>query len=358
MPSGWGENIWIDCIGLKEWRFCSILQKDILLHGNIDMLQKGAFMRRLVVRELAMAKNFSMAKLEREAHLDRQTARRLWRNPSYNARPATLEKVATALGVHASELFREESEEEEDVVSSPLPDIPTIFTPPLTEEEAARQARVLKALAEPTRLWILSQLNRYERLINVKDLTTAYFVVQPTISNHLRALRSAGLISHTKKRQQSYYYVNREQIQNVSTFLLDTLLESRGDTITSLHADTPTLFIPLLTDHEFAHQASILKALAEPTRLRILSQLNRYERLMNVKELASVYRTAKSTISTHLQRLQSVGLISHYRDEQWVYYYLNRENVRNVAELLMALIVQPSGEENASAIQAVKDREG
>lgn len=200
-------------------------------------------MRRLVVRELAMAKNFSMAKLEREAHLDRQTARRLWRNPSYNARPATLEKVATALGVHASELFREESEEEEDVVSSPLPDIPTIFTPPLTEEEAARQARVLKALAEPTRLWILSQLNRYERL-------------------------------------------------------------------------------------------------------------------MNVKELASVYRTAKSTISTHLQRLQSVGLISHYRDEQWVYYYLNRENVRNVAELLMALIVQPSGEENASAIQAVKDREG
>jgi ArsR family transcriptional regulator len=298
-------------------------------------------MHRLIVREIAMAKRFSMAKLEREAHLDRQTARRLWRNPFYNARPATLEKVATALGVHASELFREESEEEEDVVSSPLPDIPpTIFTPPLTEQEAAHQASVLKTLAEPTRLWIVTQLTKHERSINVKELASAYLVVQPTISNHLRALRSAGLISHTKKRQQSYYYVNREQIQNVSTFLLSTLLGSTADEgmTCSSPPNTPTLFIPLLTDHEFAHQASILKALGEPTRLQILSQLNRYERLMNVKELASAYRSANPTISTHLRTLQTVGLISSYKDEQWTYYYLNRDKIREAGEFLMTLI--------------------
>jgi ArsR family transcriptional regulator len=60
----------------------------------------------------------------------------------------------------------------------------------MAEDQPVRQ---LKALAHPTRLGMLQQL-AIESEICACDLGEAFHVSQPTVSEHLRVLREAGLV--------------------------------------------------------------------------------------------------------------------------------------------------------------------
>jgi ArsR family transcriptional regulator len=86
------------------------------------------------------------------------------------------------------------------------------FVPTLTEEDAISQARLLKALADPTRLRILSLLSRHEGEVCVFEIVESFTLEQPTISHHLRILRDAGLVDCRKKGLWAYYYVRRESL--------------------------------------------------------------------------------------------------------------------------------------------------
>src|SRR5260221_10328645 len=86
------------------------------------------------------------------------------------------------------------------------------FAPTLTEDDAVGQARLLKALADPTRLRILSLLSRYEGEVCVFEIVESFTLEQPTISHHLRILRDAGLVDCRKKGLWAYYYVRREAL--------------------------------------------------------------------------------------------------------------------------------------------------
>jgi DNA-binding transcriptional ArsR family regulator len=55
------------------------------------------------------------------------------------------------------------------------------------------QARVLDALGDPTRRAVLELLRDGER--SVRELTDATEVSQPAVSQHLRVLREAGLVT-------------------------------------------------------------------------------------------------------------------------------------------------------------------
>ncbi|GCF07894.1 ArsR/SmtB family transcription factor [Dictyobacter arantiisoli] len=86
------------------------------------------------------------------------------------------------------------------------------FVPTLTEEDAVAQARLLKALADPTRLRILSLLSRHEGEVCVFEIVESFTLEQPTISHHLRILRDAGLVDCRKKGLWAYYYVRRDAL--------------------------------------------------------------------------------------------------------------------------------------------------
>jgi len=86
------------------------------------------------------------------------------------------------------------------------------FAPTLNEDEAVTQARLLKALADPTRLRILSLLSRHEGEVCVFEIVESFTLEQPTISHHLRILRDAGLVDCRKKGLWAYYYVRREAL--------------------------------------------------------------------------------------------------------------------------------------------------
>lgn len=93
------------------------------------------------------------------------------------------------------------------------------FAPTLTEEDAVIQARLLKALADPTRLRILSLLSRYEGEVCVFEIVESFTLEQPTISHHLRILRDAGLVDCRKKGLWAYYYVRREALSRAQEII-------------------------------------------------------------------------------------------------------------------------------------------
>lgn len=65
-----------------------------------------------------------------------------------------------------------------------------------------------------------------------------------------------------------------------------------------------------------------LRALADPTRLRILAVLSRAE--LSVHELQEITTLVQSRISTHLAQLQEAGLVQSRRDGKRAFYRLAR----------------------------------
>ena len=65
------------------------------------------------------------------------------------------------------------------------------------------QARIIKALAHPTRLFIVDELSRSERC--VCKLTDLIGVEMPTVSRHLSVLKSAGILEDEKRGLQVFY---------------------------------------------------------------------------------------------------------------------------------------------------------
>jgi DNA-binding transcriptional ArsR family regulator len=73
----------------------------------------------------------------------------------------------------------------------------------LAQAEYKAQARIIKALAHPTRLFIVDELSRGERC--VCDLTDMIGVEMPTVSRHLSQLRNAGILEDEKRGSQVFY---------------------------------------------------------------------------------------------------------------------------------------------------------
>ena len=65
---------------------------------------------------------------------------------------------------------------------------------------------------------------------------------------------------------------------------------------------------------------TILKAAAEPTRLRILMLLASSE--LNVKDLTRILGQSQPRISRHLKLLSEAGLIERTREGSWAYFQL------------------------------------
>jgi ArsR family transcriptional regulator len=73
-------------------------------------------------------------------------------------------------------------------------------------------------------------------------------------------------------------------------------------------------------DNEPAGIAAVGRALADPTRLRVLHALAGGELCVcQITELAGL---APSTVSRHMSVLSAAGLVSSRKDGRWVYYRL------------------------------------
>ena len=75
-------------------------------------------------------------------------------------------------------------------------------------EEVARWAGALRALADPVRLRLLSEVSRSPGgEACVCDISGPFELAQPTISHHLKVLREAGLV-YSERRATWVYYLS------------------------------------------------------------------------------------------------------------------------------------------------------
>jgi DNA-binding transcriptional ArsR family regulator len=81
----------------------------------------------------------------------------------------------------------------------------------------ADAARVLSALADPTRRQVLEGLRAGPR--SVGDLTAAVPVSQSAVSQHLRVLREAGLVSERRDGTRRLYRVERDGLSVLRAYV-------------------------------------------------------------------------------------------------------------------------------------------
>lgn len=85
---------------------------------------------------------------------------------------------------------------------------------PISADQAQQVASLLKAIAEPARLRLLSLVLSHEGAeACVCDLTPYFDLSQPTISHHLKVLHDSGLLDREKRGTWVFYKARPEAMQ-------------------------------------------------------------------------------------------------------------------------------------------------
>ena len=93
---------------------------------------------------------------------------------------------------------------------------------PLQAEQAERIAPLLKALADPVRLRLLSLVASHaDGEACVCDLNDAFDLSQPTISHHLKVLHESGLLDREKRGVWVYYRARTEALASLAALIGD-----------------------------------------------------------------------------------------------------------------------------------------
>jgi len=113
------------------------------------------------------------------------------------------------------------------VIGSTGPDAcaqPGLVSEPIDETSAAGLAQVFKALGDPVRLRLVSLIGaRQGGEVCVCDLTSAFDLSQPTISHHLKVLRTAGLIDSERRGTWVYYRLVPAALERMAGLLSVTV---------------------------------------------------------------------------------------------------------------------------------------
>ena len=98
----------------------------------------------------------------------------------------------------------------------------------------------------------------------------------------------------------------------------------------------------------YKQQADLIKAIAHPTRLRILDILSRDEAC--VCHLTAILRQRQPYISQHLMTLREAGLVQDHKDGVMVYYRLSDERITQVIALVREMLRAAGIDVNISPI--------
>ncbi len=89
---------------------------------------------------------------------------------------------------------------------------------------------------------------------------------------------------------------------------------------------------------DFDNLSHYLKAIADPTRLKIVDLLNRHSSPICVNALASKLNVTQSAISQHLRILKHIGLVTSTRNGYHINYELKYDQFRHYSSLLDSVI--------------------
>lgn len=89
-----------------------------------------------------------------------------------------------------------------------------------------------------------------------------------------------------------------------------------------------------LTPEDARATAALFKALADPTRVRIVNLLAQSPEPACVCELTPAVGVSQPTVSHHLKKLVQAGLLQREQRGVWAYYSLDREGLERAASIL------------------------
>ena len=97
---------------------------------------------------------------------------------------------------------------------------PPLSAQPLSQAQAEQVAPLLKALADPVRLRLMSLVASHPGgEACVCDLNEAFDLSQPTISHHLKVLYEAGLLARDKRGVWVYYQARTEALASLGMLI-------------------------------------------------------------------------------------------------------------------------------------------
>ena len=93
---------------------------------------------------------------------------------------------------------------------------------------------------------------------------------------------------------------------------------------------------PDITGEQAQTLAAIFKALADPHRVRIVNLLANAAEPVCVCEFMPQLGLAQGTVSFHLKKLLSAGLLEREQRGTWAYYSLKRDALDRMADVFVA----------------------
>jgi ArsR family transcriptional regulator len=103
-------------------------------------------------------------------------------------------------------------------------------------------------------------------------------------------------------------------------------------------------------------QIKIIKALSDPSRLRIFTLL--YIKPLCVCEIESIIKINQSNASRHLQRLKDAGLVRYEKQGQFVIHTVDKETLQNhrfLEHLIAETKTIPQIKEDISLLEKIPD---
>ncbi len=120
------------------------------------------------------------------------------------------------------------------LLTDPLACCTPLSREPMSEEQADQVAPLLKALADPVRLRLMSMVLSHEGAeACVCDLTPAFDLSQPTISHHLKVLHESGLLDREKRGVWVYYQARPEAMAAIVKLFAGVDVPATADAGTS-----------------------------------------------------------------------------------------------------------------------------
>lgn len=94
----------------------------------------------------------------------------------------------------------------------------------LNPETIEKAANMLKAIAHPVRIAILSQLEKGKKL-TVTEIHELLNIEQSATSHHLGILKDKGVLGSRRDGKNSYYFLKHEQLTNILNCLNNCICE-------------------------------------------------------------------------------------------------------------------------------------
>lgn len=104
-------------------------------------------------------------------------------------------------------------------------------TPKSLQPDVEEQAAFFNALADPTRLKLIKQLQRQgdENALCVSALAGFLQVSQSAVSQHLRVLKSIGLVRGERRGYHMHYFINQDALERYCGLTLTALRMETSD---------------------------------------------------------------------------------------------------------------------------------